>query len=88
MRKRTPLDAALERTGWIPVPVAVVRTGIHFTTLYRWIRAKKLSVKIVRDYKYVQIAELRTLLGADVADELGLMAPSPSTKKRSRPPKA
>lgn len=88
MKKPTLLDSALERTGWITVPTAVARTGIHFTTLYRWIRKKKLSVKLVRSYKYVQIAELRELLGADVADELGLVAPPAPPKKRSVRPKA
>lgn len=89
MKKLSPLDLALERTGWITVPSAAARTGIHFTTLYRWIRTKKLSVKEVRRYKYVQIAELRVLLGDDVADELGLVAPSAPAKKRSaRPAKA
>lgn len=88
MKKVTPLDRALELTGWIPVMSAAARTGIHFTTLYRWIRTKKLAVKEVRRYKYVSVAELRTLLGADVADALGLVLAAAPKKRSARPSKA
>lgn len=71
MGDKVDKEEQLRAKGYLPAPEVIKDLGVHHTTLYRWIKKKKVKSARVGGRLYVSRASLVEYLGQEAAEVFG-----------------